>query len=113
MSMEQMIETVRIAASDGATPEQKAAGVAACRTLLAALEAEAGKPIAIAGAPTAGPLAGIAPDQALDLLIAKLSAIAQEKEEKPAGRTTAPTSPLRIAFVPAPPRGIARARRMP
>jgi len=110
--MEEMIETIRIAASDGATAEQKAAGVVACRTMLTALEAEVGKPIAIVGAPTPGPLAGISPDQAIDLLIAKLTAITQEKE-KTAASTTAQASPLRIAFVPAPPRGVARARRKP
>jgi hypothetical protein len=55
------------------------------------------------GAPTAGPLAGISSDQALDLLIARLSVIA----EKQAQATTAPApkaTPLRIAFVQPPSR---------
>jgi hypothetical protein len=107
--MDDMIETIRVAATDGATPEQKAAAVVACRTILAALEAEVGKPIAVSGAPSPGPLAGIPPEHALDLLIAKLSAVAESNEKSRA--STAPTSPLRIALVPTPPRASSRVPR--
>ncbi len=110
--MDQMIEAIRTAVTDGATSEQKAAGAVACRAILAALEAEAGKAIVLAGAPTPGPLAGISPDQALDLLIARLTAVA----EKQAQATTAPAAraaPLRIAFVQPPSRSVSGARRKP
>jgi hypothetical protein len=110
--MQEMIETIRAAVSDGATPEQKASGALACRTILAALDAEPGKAIALPGAPAPGPLAGIAPEQALDLLIARLSAIAEKREAASAEAKAAPAAPLRIAFVPPPPRN-ASARRKP
>ena len=105
--MEAMIEAIRAAVTEGATAEQKQGGAQACRTLLAALEAEIGKPIAFPGAPTPGPLAGISPDQALDLLIARLRAVAEAKD-KDAAATAASNrnvdpSALRIAFVPPPP----------
>jgi len=109
--MQDMIEAIRSATTDGATPEQKAAGALACRTILAALEAEAGKAIVLAGAPVPSPLAGIAPDQALDLLIARLSAVA-EKRSAAASGPPPPSTPLRIAFVQPPPRAVA-ARRKP
>jgi len=99
MNMQEMIESIRAAVTDGATPEQKASGALACRTILAALEAEAGKAIALPGTPTPGPLAGISPDQALDLLIARLAAIA---EKQPSTVAPAPKAPLRIAFVQPP-----------
>lgn len=109
--MNELIETIRMAVSEGAVPEQKAAGALACRTILAALEAEAGKAIAVPGAPAQGPLAGISPDQALDLLIARLSAVL-EKQPAPAAPTAKPAaSPLRIAFVQPPPRSAAGRRK--
>jgi hypothetical protein len=109
--MEPMIESIRVAVADGATSEQKAAGAVACRAILAALEAEAGKAIALAGAPAAWPLSGISPDQALDLLIARLSAIA-EKQPAPAAPSARPAAaPLRIAFVQPPPRSAAGRRK--
>ena len=110
--MQHLIEAISVAVADGANSEQKAAGAVACRTILAALEAEAGKAIALTGAPTPGPLAGISPDQALDLLIARLSAIA-EKHPAPAAPSAKPAAaPLRIAFVQPPPRS-ATGRRKP
>ncbi len=104
--MQEMIESIRTAVTDGATPEQKAVGAVACRAILAALEAEAGKAIVLPGAPTPGPLAGISPDQALDLLITRLSAIAEKQPSAtvpPSPMQTKP-GPLRIAFVQPPPR---------
>ena len=112
------LEAIRAAVTEGATAEQKAHGAAACRAILAALEAEPGKPIAMPGAPPPHPLAGIDPGQALDLLIARLTA-ALPKED--ANATAAPAAPdprgLRIAFVaptrrPAPTAG-ARPGRTP
>ena len=102
--MHDMLEAIRVAVSDGATAEQKASGALACRTILAALDAEPGKAITLPGAPAPGPLAGIAPEQALDLLIARLSAIAAKREAATAEAKAAPAAPLRIALVQPPPR---------
>jgi hypothetical protein len=116
--MNEMIEAIRAAIADGATAEQKVAGAHACRTIATALEAEIGKPIALAGMPTASPLAGISPDHALDLLIARLSAMVPK--EPTGGSETIPTrgtptlaAPLRIAFVQPPARAIPAPRRKP
>jgi len=108
--MQEMIESIRTAVTDDATPEQKAAGAVACRTILAALEAEAGKAITLAGAPTTGPLAGISPDQALDLLIARLSAIAAKQPVNASTAQPSKAAPLRIAFVQPPARQGSRRR---
>ncbi len=98
--MNRHIDDIRTALADGATPDQKAHGAAACRAILAALEAEAGNPIAMPGAPPPHPLAGIDPGQALDLLIARLTAALPKEDAK---TTAAPAAPdprgLRIAFV--------------
>lgn len=110
--MDDLIEVIRTAVAEGATPEQKVAGAHACKTLGTALEAEVGKPIALAGAPAPSPLAGITPDQALDLLIAKLTAMAAERQsavEPPA--TKSERAPLRISFVQPPPRALASRKR--
>ncbi len=101
--MQEMIESIRVAVTDEATPEQKAAGVVACRAILAALEAEPGKLMPLPGAPSPSPLAGISPDQALDLLIARLSSIAEKKAATERAPVPA-TAPLRIAFVAPPSR---------
>lgn len=109
--MTELIDTIRSAVAEGATAEEKAAGALACRTILAALEAEAGKAIALAGAPAPGPLAGISPDQALDLLIARLSAIAEKQPAAVAPSAKPAAAPLRIAFVQPPPRSAAGRRK--
>jgi len=115
-TMTEMIEAIRAAVADGATPEQKAIGAQACRTILVALDAEPGKPIVLPGAPQPHPLAGITADQALTLLIARLTAIAEARE---ATATNAAASPRpqaapQIAFVnPSPALKHAPARRRP
>ncbi len=101
--MDEMLEAIRAAVSADATSEQKAVGAQACRTILAALEAQTGKAIAIAGAPQPSPLSGISPEQALDLLIARLSSIAEKQERAPRNGVPA-SSPLRIALVQPPAR---------
>lgn len=119
--MNDQIEAIRAAVADGATAEQKAHGAAACRAILAALGAESGKPIAMPGAPVPHPLAGIDPGQALDLLIAKLTAALPTDDDKPSAPPAAPASRgLRIAFVAPPgrhttppPRPRRSARRKP
>ncbi len=86
--MTDLIETIRVATSDDATPDQKRAAAAACRTLLTSLETRPGEtlglpilpshPMATPPAPaTPSPLALLAQldvDQVLDLVIAKLRA---------------------------------------
>ncbi len=113
--MDEMIDAIRAAVAEGATAEEKVTGAQACRTILAALQAEVGKPIALAGAPAPSPLAGISTDQALDLLIARLSAMV------PPGRNAAPSAPtrnaerapLRIALVQPPQRSLPGSRSAP
>lgn len=112
--MQEQIEAIRAAVAPDATADQKAHGAAACRAILAALGAEPGKPIAMPGAPVPHPLAGIDPGQALDLLIAKLTAALPKDDNKPGAPPTAPEPRgLRIAFVGAPPRPTARPTRPP
>ena len=109
--MTEMIEAIRVAVADSATLEQKAIGAQACRTILAALGAEPGKPITLPGAPQPHPLAGITADQALALLIARLTAIAEAKEVATAN-TGAPPRPQagpQIAIVSPPPSAPKRA----
>lgn len=106
--MEEMIEAIRAAVADGATVEQKSIGAQACRTILTALEVEPGKAMVLAGTPPASPLAGIAPEQAIDLLIARLSALVPA-EGKPAAVPA--RSGLRIALVQPPARPRARGGR--
>ena len=108
--MDQMLESIRAAVSGNASAEQKAAGAQACRAILAALEAEAGKPLGVPGGPAASPLAGVDPTQALDLLIARLRA-ALPAEGAAEGSGGAPASPgLRISLV-SPPPGVPWKRR--
>ena len=96
--MQELIEAIRTATAEGATADQKAAGAQACRTILTALEAEAGKPLALPGAPAPSPLAGIEPSQALDLLIARLRA-ALPPDNQDATPRRSENSGLRIALV--------------
>ncbi len=110
--MQDQIEAIRAAIAADATAEQKAHGAAACRAILAALGAEPGKPIAMPGAPVPHPLAGIDPGQALDLLIAKLTAALPKDDDKSSAPQAAPDPrSLRIAFVA--PRAPARGRAAP
>lgn len=96
--MDKLIDNIRGALADDATPEHKAAAASACRALLAAFETEPGAPLAAAVAvpvsapapPSTSPIAllgKLSPDQALDLLIAKLRAAVPEqpKADRPRG----------------------------
>ena len=98
------LEAIRAAVASGASAEARAHGAAACRAILAALDAEPGKPIAIGSAPAAHPLAGLDPGTALDLLIAKLSAALPKDDGTSAGAPSPDPRGLRIAFVAPPPR---------
>src|SRR5947208_3554541 len=79
--MDQMIEMIRTAIATNATTDARAAGATACRTILTALEAAAGEPLATPPVPPtptaqavaiASALRGMPMDQLADLLIAKL-----------------------------------------
>jgi len=79
--METLIEAIRAASAADATPQARANGAQACRTILAALEATQGQPLASAPAAPATPMHAIVgtlrntpPEQLLDLVIAKLKA---------------------------------------
>lgn len=78
--MQELIDVIRAAIATDATKDQKAAGVQACRTIAAALDTEPGKPIVLAGAPPKPPLAGVSLDQVLDLLIGRLTSIANARD---------------------------------
>ena len=82
--MDPLIEAIRTAVAPDATPEARAAGVVACRSILGALDAKAGEPL-VAGPPAeAGPVASAIaslirttpPDKLFDLMIDKLRALA-------------------------------------
>ena len=85
--MENLIDAIRAATADNATPEARAAGAQACRTILTALEAKLGQPLATAPAPSNTAQAIIAalrdtpPDQLIDLAIAKLRALVPAQPE--------------------------------
>lgn len=104
--MEQLIDAIRAATTNGATTEQKATAVQACRAIIAALDTEPGKPIVLPGTAPKSPLAGISIDQVIELLIAKLTAVA-DAGEKATALPPAPTG-FRVPTV-APPRLAARA----
>ena len=81
--MESLLESIRIAITDEANDETRAAGAAACRTILSALEAKAGEPLAAPSPPLSdasniasavAALRDVPPDQLLDLAIARLRA---------------------------------------
>lgn len=99
--MRELIEVIGRAVGEGATAEAKAAGAAACRTILAALETEAGQPMAAGSTLAPDPLAALAGldiDRALDLVIARLrAALPDEKRAAPADRPA-----MRIQLVPVP-----------
>ena len=88
--MDQLIETIRAAIAPDASAEARAAGAQACRTILAALDAASGQPLAAASPIPASPIAsivgalrGVPPDQLLDLAIAKLRAALPAGTEVP------------------------------
>lgn len=100
--MQELIETIRAAVASGASKEQKAAGAAACRTIFAALDTEPGTPFAIPGAPVQA-MPRVSIDQVLDLMIARLTTIASEREAKPALAAPGATEPATSALAAAPP----------
>jgi hypothetical protein len=104
--MEALIKSIRAAVVADASAEARAAGVAACRTIMAALDATPGQPMTAAVAAPVSPIAsvvsslrGVPPDQLLDLAIARLRAAL------PAGAEVPRVEPLKFNLVPLPRRG--------
>ncbi len=97
--MHHLLEAIRCATGDGATADQKADGARACRTILTALEAEAGKPLALPAAPQPNPLAGFDLTQALDFLIARLRQTVPPEDPTPASRGRSAQPGLRLELV--------------
>lgn len=69
--MTNLLDCIRIALAEGATPEQKQAGATACCAVYAALSPPPGVPISVPHAPRPG----VNLDQVLDLAINKLRAM--------------------------------------
>lgn len=103
--MDQLIDTIRAATAIGASTDQKAAGVQACRTIIAALDTEPGKPIVLPGTPSSSTGARLSIDQVLDLVIARLTTIANERDKKPLAALPSSralrSSGLRVPAIPA------------
>lgn len=111
--MDDLIEAIRVACASDATDDIKQRGAQACRTILTALDAKAGEPLAAPTppltdtAPTAetvpagtqiaalvGALNGVPPEQLLDMAIARLRAAL------PKDTPAAAVAPLRFQIIP-------------
>lgn len=99
--MDALIDAIRNAITPEATPEARAVGVEACRTILSALSATQGQPMTAAVASPTSPVAaivaglrGMPPDQLLDLAIAKLRSML------PPYKQATPVMPLKFHLVP-------------
>jgi hypothetical protein len=100
-----LIEMIRAAVASDATAEARAAGADACRTIMTALGATAGEPLAVPASsspsnPMATAIAALVrstpPDQLLDLVIAKLRTLVPADKQQPAAR------PMTIPYVKVP-----------
>jgi hypothetical protein len=83
--MQELIDVIRAAIATDSNKEQKGAGVQACRTIIAALDTEPGKPLVLPGIPPTSPLSGVSLDQVLDLMIGRLTVIASARETQSKG----------------------------
>lgn len=104
--MEDLLQAIRAAVTQGATDDERAAGIGACRTIVAALEASVGQPMTASPAAPMPPIAsivgalrGLPPEQLLDLAIAKLRAAL------PADAVVTPVLPLKYHIIQPPRRG--------
>lgn len=107
--MDKLIDTIRAAVIDGTSLEARAAGAAACRAILAALESEPGQTVATQlAAPTSNTtlpaFAQLDADQVLELVIAKLRSMQPENVTLPAT-----TARFHVPLVPTP-RGLGGGR---
>ena len=101
--MDALVEAIRSALAPDATPETRAAGAGACRTVLAALDASAGTQLPAPVAPPLPPigemvkaLRGLPAEQLLDLAIARVRAAL------PADASVAPVQAIKFMHVPIP-----------
>jgi len=78
--MQELIEAIRVAVATEASAEQKAIGVQACRTIVAALDTEPGKPIVLPGMTMPAPTSRVSVDQIIDLMIGRLTTIAAQRD---------------------------------
>ena len=99
--MQELLEAIRVAVATDASPEQKATGVQACRTIVAALDTEPGKPIMLPGMPMPAATSRVSVDQVIDLMIARLTTIATERDTHPAPIAAADPRGLRVPVTPA------------
>ena len=99
--MNDLIEAIRIAVTDGATADQKATGAQACQTILAALGAQPGTPIVLPGVPKPHPLSALSFEQALELVIARLRTIADTRDQTENVKPASARGP-QIPLVPRP-----------
>ncbi len=101
--MDQLLEAIRTATATDANDEARAVGAQACRTILTALEAKPGEPLATHPPDTSpiqtivATLRGVPPEQLLDLAIARLRAAL------PAGAEVAPVVPVKFQLLPVAP----------
>jgi hypothetical protein len=107
--MEELLETIRTATTAEASDEARAAGAAACRTLLTILDTKEGEPLVTAPSVPASPLVtavaalrGVPPDQLLDLAIARLRAVLPE------GAPAPEVAPVKFHIIQLPPAGSRR-----
>jgi hypothetical protein len=101
--LDDLITSIHAAVAPNASADVRAIGATACRSLLAALEAQAGQPLAAAPSAPASTLAGMLSafasmprEQLLDLLISKLRAAL------PPGTPTAVTGAPRFHLIQIP-----------
>lgn len=99
--MQELIEAIRVAVATDATKEQRATGVQACRTIVAALDTEPGKPIMLPGTATPTSASRVSVDQMLDLMIARLTTIAVERDAQTTPTATPAPRGLRVPVTPA------------
>jgi hypothetical protein len=95
---DQMIDSIRAALAEGATPDARATGVAACRAILAELAPPSTEPARdpIPVAAIANALRGQSPDALLDLAIAKLrSLVPQDAPANQHHKLSIPLVPVR------------------
>lgn len=100
--MDKLVDAIRDAVVSDATDEARMAGAQACRTILTALEARAGEPLAAPTTATSplhialSAVRGMPPEQLLDLAIARLRAAL------PAGTDASTVQPLKFHILPLP-----------
>lgn len=105
--METLIDAIRAATAENSSSEARAAGAQACRSILTALEANAGETLAVAQPPAAAPVAaaasvatvvsalrGMSADQLLDLAITRLRSIVTDAQDVTASRLNIPLVPV-------------------